>query len=82
MKVILGLITLLFVLSTMIVSLNAQEKEEGQQSDREWQFGVFVDSAYLLNFNHPENSGVVGLTPRQNLLTFGTILTFDSPAPR
>src|SRR6185503_4208900 len=26
--------------------------------------------------------GVVGLTPRQNLLTFATILTFDSPAPR
>ena len=55
MKIILGLITLSFVLSTTIVSLNAQEKEEGQQSDRKWQFGGFVDSAYLLNFNHPEN---------------------------
>src|SRR6185503_16386275 len=55
MKVILGLITLSFVISTTIVSLNAQEKEEGQQSDRKWQFGGFVDSAYLLNFNHPEN---------------------------
>jgi len=55
MKVILGLITLSFVLSTTIVSLNAQEKEEGQQSDHKWQFGGFVDSAYLLNFNHPEN---------------------------
>jgi len=52
MKVILGLITLFFVFSA---SLNAQETEEEQQSDRQWQYGAFVDSAYLLNFNHPEN---------------------------
>jgi len=52
MKVILGLITLFFVFSA---SLNAQETEEEQQSDRQWQYGSFVDSAYLLNFNHPEN---------------------------
>ena len=52
MKVILGLIILFFVFSA---SLNAQEREEEQQSDRQWQYGAFVDSAYLLNFNHPEN---------------------------
>jgi len=52
MKVILGLITLFFVFSA---SLNAQETEEEQQSDRQWNYGAFVDSAYLLNFNHPEN---------------------------
>jgi putative OmpL-like beta-barrel porin-2 len=55
MKVILGLITLLCVVSTATASLNAQQKEEEHQPDRQWQFGGFVDSAYLLNFNHPEN---------------------------
>jgi len=55
MKVILGLITLLLVVSTATASLNAQPKEEEQQPDRQWQLGGFVDSAYLLNFNHPEN---------------------------
>jgi hypothetical protein len=54
MKFILGLITVLFVISTATPSLKAQEKDE-QQSNRQWQFGGFVDSAYLLNFNHPEN---------------------------
>jgi hypothetical protein len=29
--------------------------QEQQQSDRQWQYGGFIDLAYPLNFNHPEN---------------------------
>ena len=31
------------------------EGQDGQQSNPRWQYGGFVDLAYPLNFNHPEN---------------------------
>ena len=31
------------------------QESEPQQSKRQWQYGGFVDLAYPLNFNHPEN---------------------------
>jgi hypothetical protein len=33
----------------------SEEGDDQQQPDRQWQFGGFVDTAYLLNFNHPAN---------------------------
>ena len=52
----LGLIIILVVLLPIpIVNAQAEETTSQAQSDAKWQYGGFVDLAYLLDFNHPGN---------------------------
>jgi len=60
----LKLLVVLFVLWLVPNHVNAQgadaedttpQEQETQQTDPKWQYGGFVDLAYPLDFNHPEN---------------------------
>ena len=58
---LIGLITLLAIFCIHSGNINAQipdaspEEQPAEQSDSKWQYGGFVDLAYPLDFNHPEN---------------------------
>ena len=59
--ILIGLLALLSILCIPSVNVKAQpseppsEEQPAEQSNPNWQYGGFVDLAYPLNFNHPEN---------------------------
>jgi hypothetical protein len=90
---LIGLITLLAIFCIHSGNVNAQipetspEEQPAEQSGPKGQYGGFVDLAYPLDFNHPENHlfrsrGTVFRTDSVWLNMAGAHARFDSPTSR